>query len=98
MQVGKREDLFRGLPAQPAGIPGTKLKLSRQRALGLGFGWLRGWINFALAGWKRAGGIAAVFDRNLAAAFHHGLAIFENSDRAYGDRLGIQENGSGKKQ
>ena len=53
MQVGKREDLFRGLPAQPAGIPGTKLKLSRQRALGLGFGWLRGWINFALAGLSR---------------------------------------------
>ena len=50
MQVGKREDLFRGLPAQPAGIPGTKLKLSRQRALDLGFGWLRGWSNFALAG------------------------------------------------
>jgi hypothetical protein len=30
------------LSAQPTGILGTKLKLSRQRALGLGFGLLPG--------------------------------------------------------
>ena len=69
MQVGKREDLFRGLPAQPAGIPGTKLKLSRQRALGLGFGWLRGWINFALAGVNFAlAGVMTNRGTNLALA------------------------------
>jgi hypothetical protein len=36
--------------AQPTEILGTKLKLSRQRALGMEFEWILGRSNFGLAG------------------------------------------------
>ncbi len=46
MQVGNALRSVSWLPAQPAGILGTRPKASRQRALGLG------WGSFALAGDK----------------------------------------------
>lgn len=61
-----------GLVAQPTKILGKKLKLSRQRALGLEFWWILGWSNLLQAGINQFSAIPMRWRKSLTLSVKSG--------------------------